>query len=60
MKEVRIKIYSFYLAEQVSRAEVELAQLVNEGWVIVSTATHHVAGSLELVVTLQKEVEPSS
>ena len=60
MKEVRIKIYSFYLAEQVNRAETELTQLVNEGWVIVSTASHHVAGSLEMVVTLQKETEPTS
>jgi len=59
MKQVRIKIYSFYLVEQVNRAETELTQLVNEGWVIVSTSSHHVAGSLEMVVTLQKETGPS-
>ena len=59
MKQVRIKIYSFYLVEQVNRAETELTQLVNEDWVIVSTSSHHVAGSLEMVVTLQKETGPS-
>jgi hypothetical protein len=55
MKEVKIKIYSFYLADQVGRAEAELSQLVNEGWEIASTTSQHVAGSLEMVVILQKE-----
>ena len=57
MKEIKIKIYSFYLADQVSRAETELTQLVNEGWEIASTTSQHVAGSLEMVVILQKETE---